>query len=150
MACPVTYACLRPWFLVHDYAGDLFPFDYVLSLLGLSADDAAGLCGVSAATVRRWRRDCPPVWVVPLLLARCGFLLAEGWRGWRVVDGRLYRPGEPRRGLYFDGIDDALLNELAFMRANYTYTVMQNSQLRAELADALAVRPSAKVLAFPR
>ncbi|MEJ2630953.1 MAG: helix-turn-helix domain-containing protein [Acidihalobacter sp.] len=69
----------------------------------LTRRDAYELCGVSAATWRRWENGHTrtPLTVIRLLQTISGDLSAFGWSGWRINHGELYAPEMPayRRGL---------------------------------------------------
>lgn len=55
----------------------------------LSPHEAAALCCVSHRTWQRWRQKGAPQWVGVVLRLRAGYLDDLGWKGWRIVKGRL-------------------------------------------------------------
>lgn len=67
------------------------PFSALVSFLNLDNHAIAAICDTTERTVRRWS-DNPPAYVPLLLLARCGFLLAGDFAGWRVASGGLVHP----------------------------------------------------------
>lgn len=68
---------------------------------GLSDPVAAGLCGVSDRSWRRWRsQGCPEVAAVRLLAVMAGYIPWPGWAGWEMHRGCLFPPGLTRHGLY--------------------------------------------------
>ena len=65
-------------------------------LHGVPAEELARLTGVHVTTARRWKRGAPlepPVArLLSLLLTGDLGAISPAWRGWRLVDGKLYGP----------------------------------------------------------
>ena len=106
---------------------------------GLSRKAAWHLCGVSAATWRRWENGYthPPLAVIRLLQTLAGDLSVFGWTGWKMVDGKLYAPEMPayRRGL---GPGDVRAGWwLTWMSSSRKYRTAKVMTADAPNADAL-------------
>lgn len=128
------------------------PLSGLIHYLRLNNDDVAALCDTTPRTVRRWLAGDFPALVPGYLMARCGFLLAPGWHGYRVTDdGLLVRGG--RRG----SMTEAQAMEIAFYadmkRADgrrFADLMRENDRLRARLlkTETLARLPT-NVRLFP-
>lgn len=125
---------LLPWFPVDSFEFSLFPPGYVLQCLQIDQQTAADLCGVSVATVARWTKTEPPRWFMPYILACCGFLLADGWQGWRVMGERLHQPNTRRHSLFYEGFTQGDFRALEFTRMNYAGTAAKMRDLASENA----------------
>lgn len=86
--------------LQEAYAGNLTTVRTLQLLCRFTNHEAAGYCGVSPHTFRRWRSDrMPPFAAVRLLAVRAGYLPWPDWSGWEMHNGLLFPPGMTRGGI---------------------------------------------------
>lgn len=104
-------------------------FHNFLFALGISPKQAADCLGVTARTVKAYAlKNCAPPAAIISLYALAGFLLADGFDGWRVVDTVLLPPGVDQ------GANSAEIRNMTFLKGVYARVMDENQAL----ADANA------------
>lgn len=115
------------------------PMDREL-LHGIPAEELARLTGAHVTTARRWKRGAPlepPVArLLRILLTGDLGAISPAWRGWRLVDGKLYGPD------LMDGFTPGDVLSIPFTRAQVeAYRSRLRFAVQADWIDGAYTEP---------
>lgn len=127
---------LMPWFGLESSSSTELPLTYILSVLRIAPEIACEWCDISPATLKRWEKGIPPRWAIPYIMACSGFLLSDGWEGWRIADNKLHQPQARAHSMLYKGFTQGDFRALEFTRMNYATTQHKIDDLSRE-NDAL-------------